>query len=140
MERRLSVDAIIEKNNKIVLIKRGKEPFKGWLALPGGMLENNESVEDAVVREALEETSLEIEPAEILGVYSDPKRHPKGYVTVAFITKILKGELKAGSDAKEAGWFNLREVDFNRLAFDHAKIIKDFIRWKKEKRTYWSKR
>jgi len=140
MERRLSVDAIIEKNNKIVLIKRGKEPFKGWIALPGGMLENNETVEDSVVREALEETSLEIEPVEILGVYSDPKRHPMGYITVAFITKIKKGNLKPGSDAKEANWFDLNKINFNRLAFDHAKIIKDFIRWKKEKRTYWSKK
>lgn len=136
------VDAIIEKDGKVVLIQRGKEPFKGRLALPGGHVKYREMVEDAVVREIKEETGLEIEPLEILGVYSDPQRDPRdpNRIDTVFIAKLISGEPKADSDAKEAGFFDPEKLKKEELAFDHFQIIGDYLKYKKQKRTYWSTR
>jgi len=116
------VDAIIEKDGKIVLIKRKIKPFKGKLAIPGGHVEYGEIVEDAAKREAKEETALNIRLIDILGVYSDPKRDPRGhYITTVFVAKSISGKLKAASDAKEVSFYypmNLKKKD---LAFDHLK-------------------
>jgi len=75
-----TVDAIIQKNSQILLVKRKKEPFKGYLVLPGGFVNEGERVEDAVKREIKEETSLDIELIDILGVYSEPERDPRGHI------------------------------------------------------------
>ncbi len=132
---------IISRNDEIVLIRRGGEPFIGKLALPGGFVDWGETVENAAVREAKEETGLDVELEEILGVYSDPKRDPRGHsASVVFVAGKFSGELKGGSDAKEAEWFKLGELDPSQFGetSDHLKIIQDFIKWKKEKGTYWS--
>lgn len=132
-------DIIIEKENKIVLIRRKNEPFKGKFAIPGGAVENGETVEAAAVREAEEETSLKVKLKEILGVYSEPKRDPRHHsIAIVFIAEPIRGELKANTDAEEAKWFELKEINFEELAFDHKKIIEDYINWKKQKGTYWS--
>ncbi len=124
----LTVDAVAIRDDKVLLIKRKYEPFKDRWALPGGKVECGERVEDAVLRELKEETGLSGEVYKLVGVYSDPNRDPRGhYVTVAFLVKV-KGEPKAGSDAKEARWFPLEEIPWEDLAFDHAKIIKDALR------------
>jgi 8-oxo-dGTP diphosphatase len=134
-----TVDIIIEKGKKIILIKRNTEPFKGKLAIPGGFVEAEETVEQAALREAKEETGLEVKLKGILGVYSDPKRDPRGRVTaIVFISKPVGGELKASSDAAKAEWVEIDKIDFNNLAFDHSKILRDYLKWKKEKETYWS--
>jgi len=134
-----TVDAIIEKNDRIVLVKRKNKPFEGRLALPGGFVELGETVEHATIREAQEETGLKIKLKEILGVYSNHKRNPMLHtLAVVFVAYPIGGKLRAGSDAKESKWFNLNEIDFKNLAFDHAKILKDYIKWKKKKGTYWS--
>lgn len=134
-----SIDAVIEKDEKIVLIKRRIIPFIGKLALPGGHVEPGETVEHATIREAKEETGLKIRLKEILGVYSDPKRNPlKPTLAVVFCSDSIGGKLKAGSDAKEAKWFKLNEINFKNLAFDHAKILKDYMKWRKKRGTYWS--
>ena len=140
-ERFPTVDIIIEKDNKIVLIKRKKEPFKGKLVLPGGHVEENETVEEAAVREAKEETSLDVKLREILGVYSNPKRDPR-YPTIStvFITEPISKKIKASSDAAEAKWFEVDKIDFKNLGFDHLKILKDYLRYKKKGGTYWSTR
>lgn len=141
MMQRVMTDAIIEKNDKIVLVRRGKDPHKDKLAIPGGHVEVGELVENAVKREAREETGLNIKLIDILGVYSDSKRDPRGhYITTVFIAKILSGKLRAKSDAKEVDFFDPRKLKKKNVAFDHFKIIKDYLKYKKYKRTYWSKR
>jgi len=130
-----TVDVIIEKDNKIILIKRKIEPFKGKLALPGGHIEYGETVENAIKREVKEETNLKIKLIDILGVYSDPKRDPRGHrISVVFIAKIAGGKLNAGSDALNVGFYNPENLKKEELAFDHFKIIKDYLKYKKTKR------
>ncbi len=119
----LTVDALIIYERKIVLIRRRNPPYQGWYALPGGFVEVGETVEQAVVREAKEETGLEIELQKLLGVYSEPERDPRGHtVSVCFLAK-GSGNLKAGSDAKDTGLFGIHEIP--KLAFDHNKIIEE---------------
>jgi 8-oxo-dGTP diphosphatase len=122
-----TVDAVILEENSIVLVKRRNPPFKGMWALPGGFVESGETVEEAAVREAKEETGLTVEIIRLLGVYSDPKRDPRGpTVGTVFICKRINGELKADTDAKEVKEFSIR--DLPPLAFDHAKIVSDAIK------------
>lgn len=122
----LTVDAVIAKDGGFVLIRRKNEPFKGCWALPGGFVERGETVEDATRREAREETGLDIELLALLGVYSDPKRDPRGHtVSIVYIAKPVGGELQAADDAAEAGIF--RPEDDPDLAFDHAVILNDAL-------------
>lgn len=133
-----TIDAIIEKDSKIVLIKRSTQPFKSMLVIPGGKVELNETVEEATVREALEETGLKIKLKEILGVYSGPKRDPRFHtVGTVFIAEPITKNLK-GSREGNPSWYSLDEIDFESLGFDHAEILKDYMKWKKSKGTYWS--
>lgn len=119
----LTVDAIIMYDEKLVLIKRKNPPYKNMSALPGGFVDIGETVEQAVIREAKEETGLDIEIINLIGVYSDPKRDPRSHtVSICFLTK-GKGNLSAGSDADDIGLFSLDNLP--ELAFDHEKIIKD---------------
>jgi len=134
-----TVDAIIEKDDKIVLVKRRNKPFKNIFVLPGGFVEHGETVEQAAIREAKEETGINIRLEEILGVYSEPDRDPRGpTISIAFIAEPISGELKAKSDAKDARWIRPEEIDPNSLGFDHRKILKDYLKWKKKKGTFWS--
>ncbi len=127
----IAVDGIIqlfdEKENfkGIVLIERKNPPL--GLAIPGGFVEVGEKVEDALVREMKEETNLDVEILRLLGVYSDPDRDPRFHtVSITFVCKAY-GEPKAQSDAKEVKVFKLEEIPFDKLVFDHAKILKDYI-------------
>lgn len=120
----LTVDAIIPYAGKIVLIKRKNEPYKNYYALPGGIVEYGETVENAVLREVKEETGLEGKIHSLVGVYSDPKRDPRGhFVSVCFIVLPTGGELRSGTDAKEVSLFSLDKLP--KLAFDHERMIKD---------------
>ena len=120
----LTVDAIIPYKGKIVLIRRINEPFKDHYALPGGIVEYGERVEDAVLREVGGEAGLKGRIHGLVGVYSDPDRDPRGhFVSVCFIVLPVGGELKAGSDAKDVALFSLDNLP--KLAFDHEKMIKD---------------
>jgi 8-oxo-dGTP diphosphatase len=134
-----TVDIILQKDSKILLVRRLKDPFKGQLALPGGFINEGETAEEAAKREAFEETSLEVEPIEILGVYSDPKRDPRKHVmSVVFIGIVTGGIEKAGDDAQDTEWLDLGKIDSSVLAFDHLQIICDYKRWKFSGGTYWS--
>src|SRR5919199_6129304 len=89
-----AVDFIITKddNSKMLLVRRKNEPFRGMLSIPGGFVNEGETVEDAMRREAEEETSLVLEPIAILGVYSDPHRDPRMHtISVTFVTKTVQG-------------------------------------------------
>lgn len=126
--RRIAADIIIIKDNKILLVKRGYEPFKGMWALPGGKLEDNESIEQCAIREVKEEINVDIVIKKLVGIYSDPNRDPRKIVAVAFLCDIKKGEIKAGDDVTEAKWFDLYEVESIKLASDHNNIIRDALK------------
>ena len=122
----LAVDGVIIKNHIILLVKRSKPPFEGLYALPGGFVEYGETVESALIREIVEETGLKVKIKSLIGVYSDPKRDPRGHIiSIAFRAQIIGGEVSSGSDASEVRFFDIRNLP--RLAFDHEKIIQDAL-------------
>lgn len=134
-----TVDGILQRGSRVLMVRRKKEPFQGRLALPGGFVNEGETVEDAFRREVLEETSLEVEPIDILGVYSDPGRDPRKHaMSVVFVGLILGGEERAGDDAQGLEWVELADIGKKKLAFDHAQILADYVRWKGSIGTYWS--
>lgn len=124
--RRLAIDAIIVKYNKILLIKRGTKPFKGFWALPGGGVEWDQTLEDAIHKEVLEETGLTAKSIKFLNIYSDPKRDPFQVITLAYIVE-AEGEPKASTDATAYQWFSLGSLP-KPLGFDHEKIIADYLK------------
>jgi 8-oxo-dGTP diphosphatase len=119
-----TVDIIIDDGaGRIVLIERRNDP-KGW-ALPGGFVDYGESLEAAAVREAREETGLELVDLRQLRAYSDPLRDPRQHnISVAFIARGT-GTLQAGDDAAKARWFALDALP-TPLCFDHARILNDY--------------
>jgi 8-oxo-dGTP diphosphatase len=122
----LTVDiVIIRKDGSIVLVKRRNPPFQGEWAIPGGFVEYGEMVEAAAIREAREETGLDVELIRIVGVYSDPNRDPRGHtVSICFLAHEVRGELRAKTDAKEAKSFKIKSLP-SRLAFDHTRMLAD---------------
>lgn len=115
-----TVDMIIEYNGGIVVIERGEEPI-GY-ALPGGHIDYGETAEYAAVREAKEETGLDVKIKGLVGVYSDPKRDPRCHkMSIAYFGEGY-GTLKPGDDAKRAIVFPLDEIP--KLLFDHDEMIK----------------
>lgn len=139
-----TVDIIIQMNSRILLVKRKNEPFRGYMAIPGGFVNEGETVEDAAKREVKEETSLNIELIDILGVYSDPKRDPRGHnMSTVFIGKIPtirngRVEAVAADDALELQWMDLEVIYDEKFAFDHKNILKDYLEWKESGGTFWS--
>lgn len=109
---------------RVLLIRRGGDPFKGYWALPGGFLNMDESVEQCAFRELYEETGLEPDSLEQFGVFSALGRDPRGRtVSVAFYGLVRLAEVHGGDDAAEAQWFDPTELP--DLAFDHFDIIKE---------------
>jgi len=128
MKPSITVDGVLIKNGKILLIKRRNEPFSGKWALPGGFVEYGEKVEDAVLREFEEETGIKARIKKLLGVYSEPERDPRGHtISIVFLLE-GEGEARGGDDASDAKFFDLN--DLPPLAFDHEKIIKDALKAK----------
>ncbi|NVM54411.1 MAG: NUDIX hydrolase [Candidatus Helarchaeota archaeon] len=127
-----TVDSIIlEQNQSIVLIKRKNPPYQDYWALPGGFVELGEKVEDAVIRETKEETGLTIEILKLAGVYSDPKRDPRGHtISIAYLCKRQDhlDNLKGGDDAKDAKVYKRDEIEKLQIAFDHKIIIHDALK------------
>lgn len=128
----LSVDGIIklydnEENFRgIILIERLNKPF--GLAIPGGFVDIGESVEDALVREMKEETSLDVEIQSLQNVYSNPNRDPRFHTaSVVYVCKAY-GEPKACDDAKEIFIYDLESLPLDKLVFDHKDIIEDFLK------------
>ncbi len=122
----MTVDGILRRAGGIILIRRKNPPFRGCYALPGGFVEHGETVESAVVREFYEETGLRTKVKSLVGVYSEPDRDPRGHtVTVVFELDSIGGKLKGGDDAAEAKVFPIDALP--ELAFDHAKILFDYL-------------
>ena len=125
----LTVDIFIFNGDfNFILIKRKNNPFKDFWALPGGFVEYGESVETAAVREAKEETSIDVELVDLVNVYSEPDRDPRGHtVTVAYTARGDFNTRNADSDAKDIGIFSHDDLKDLEIAFDHMKIIDDCI-------------
>ena len=124
----LTVDIIIETEGGIVLIERRNPPF-GW-AIPGGFVDYGESLEHAAVREALEETSLEVRLNEQLYTYSDPRRDPRHHSVSAVFIATATGFPVADDDAKTAGIFTAHSLP-EPIVFDHRAILSDYFAYKK---------
>ncbi|MCJ7545883.1 MAG: NUDIX hydrolase [Deltaproteobacteria bacterium] len=124
-----TADIIIEQGKGIVLILRRNEP-QLW-AIPGGYCDYGESLEQAAVREAREETGLTVELIEQFHTYSDPRRDPRQHnITTVYIARAIGGVLKAQDDAQDIGVFSEADLPAE-LAFDHDRILKDYFLYKK---------
>ena len=122
----IAADIITEIGDKIVLIERKNFPL-GW-AIPGGFVDFGETVEQAAMREAREEISLDVEIRALLGVYSRPDRDPRGQtITIVYVAR-ASGEPRAADDAKTVALFDPRKPP-SPLAFDHAEILADYLRF-----------
>lgn len=123
-----TADVLIEVDRRGIVLVQRKYPPPGW-AIPGGFIDAGETAEDAAIREALEETGLEVELTELLGVYSDPSRDPRHHtLTVVFIGRST-GIPLAGDDAAEARVFHPESLP-DPMAFDHHRILSDYVRYR----------
>jgi len=125
-----TVDAIIEIDDSIVIIERSNPPF-GW-ALPGGFVDYGESLEEAVKREAKEETDLDLLEIKQFHTYSDPQRDPRFHTIGTVFIAQAKGKPRAGDDAAGLKVVGLSEAAKLNFAFDHKKIVQDYIKYKQE--------
>lgn len=124
---------IFSPGGKLLVIRRKYAPFQGMLALPGGFVNLNETVEQAAIRELEEETGLQIsvDALKIVGVYSKPDRDPRGRIITTAFTAMSKSTLiKADDDADSAMWVSADWcIDYGtkEFAFDHAQIVEDAL-------------
>jgi len=141
-EIKLAVDAVVfgytvKEGLKVLLIKRKIEPFINEWALPGGLVENDESLEQAVERELEEETGVSINYLEQLYTFGQPNRDPRNRVVSVTYFGLVKPsafELKADTDALDAQWFSVKALP--KLAFDHQQILEKAVQRLKAKITY----
>ena len=133
----VTVDIVVltrEPRPRVLLIRRGHAPFAGRWAIPGGFVEEDETLEAAARRELHEETGVAVKQLEQLGAFGDPGRDPRGHtISVAFLAWVHPREVKpkADDDAAAVGWHSLAKPP--RMAFDHAEILKCARDWVKEK-------
>jgi 8-oxo-dGTP diphosphatase len=127
----ITVDLVIELEDRpgrpVVVIRRGHPP--PGHALPGGFVDIGETVEHAAVREAREETGLDVKLRALLGVYSDPARDPRGHSVAIVYVATASGEPVAGDDA--AAVIVTDPQDAPPLIFDHGQILADYIAWRR---------
>jgi len=128
----LTVDCVVVNSDGCVLmIRRKNPPYRGQFALPGGFVDVGETVEAAARRELFEETAVRPRKLTLIGVYSDPRRDPRGHTcSVAFWAKVGRAKAMAGDDAASVAWVAnpLRA----KIAFDHRKIVADALRLMKK--------
>lgn len=125
----MTVDIILFRRGRagrieVLLIERGREPFRDHWAFPGGFVDKDESLEDAAARELKEETELEGIEFHQLGAFGDPGRDPRGHTVSVAYTGVIEGEYEptAADDARSAAWRAISGLP--RLAFDHEKILR----------------
>jgi ADP-ribose pyrophosphatase YjhB (NUDIX family) len=124
----VGVGAVVVRDHRVLLIRRGTAPLLGEWSLPGGVLECGETLREAVAREAHEETGLVVETGEMLGVYERVIRDDEGrvryhFVLIDFLCRAIGGELKAGSDAADVRWFTRDELPALNLAYDASDVV-----------------
>src|ERR1700693_4008330 len=124
----VGVGAVIVNNKSVLLIRRGQPPLLGEWSLPGGVLECGETLREAVIREAREETGLVVQAGEMLGVYERVIRDDEGrvryhYVLIDFLCRPVGGDVKAGSDAADVRWFTRDELPALDLADDTNDVV-----------------
>jgi mutator protein MutT len=129
----VGVGAVIVHDGRVVIVQRGTEPLKGQWSVPGGALEVGETLRQCAVREAREETGLEIEAGEVLEVFDAIYREPDGriqyhYVLIDFACRLIGGELKAGGDAAQAKWVTSDELYGHEVADTARKVIVKALR------------
>jgi 8-oxo-dGTP diphosphatase len=125
----IGVGAVVIDDGRVLLVKRGHPPLLGEWSIPGGVLELGETLREAAVREAREETCLTVEPVELLGVYDrvirdDPGRTLYHYVLIDFLCRRTDGEAQAADDADEVRWFTAAEAARLGLAEDTAEVVR----------------
>jgi 8-oxo-dGTP diphosphatase len=129
----LAVDGVWFDRGRVLLVRRGRPPFRGAWAFPGGFVELRETVEAAVAREIHEETGLRARPVGIVGVYSGPHRDPRKPTTsVVFWMRGRARRPRGADDAADARWVPLAEA--RGLAFDHDRILRDAVRQRRSGR------
>ncbi|MBP5700307.1 MAG: NUDIX hydrolase [Methanobrevibacter sp.] len=123
----LTVDIFIyNENHEFILIKRKNDPFKDHWALPGGFVDYGETTENAAIREAKEETSIDIESVKLFNVYSDPDRDPRRHtVSVTYLARGNFDDANADDDAKDIRVCSFDDLKTLKIAFDHMKILED---------------
>jgi 8-oxo-dGTP diphosphatase len=124
----VGVGAVIVEDGRVLLVKRGHPPLAGEWSIPGGVLEIGETLREAAVREAREETCLTVEPAELLGVYDRVLRDDTGrtlyhYVLIDFLCRPIGGTAQAADDADEVRWFTAAEASELGLPEDTAEVV-----------------
>jgi len=125
----VGVGSIIIEDGRVLLVKRGHPPLAGEWSIPGGVLEVGETLREAAIREAREETCLTVEPADLLGVYDRVLRDDEGrtlyhYVLIDFLCRRVGGEARAADDADEVRWFTPEETGKLALPEDTAEVIR----------------
>ncbi|MBO0765955.1 MAG: NUDIX hydrolase [Hyphomicrobiaceae bacterium] len=124
----LATDCVVfDGSGRVLLVRRKNPPFQGQFALPGGFVDIGETVEHACRRELMEETGVKAGRLRLVGVYSDPRRDPRGHTcSVVFLAVVRRANAKAGDDAAAVAWVDNWHKD--DLAFDHAKVLADASR------------
>lgn len=125
---RVGVGAVIFRDDRVLLIRRGKEPLKGTWLIPGGTVELGETLEEALVREILEETGIVARPGPLLAAFDRILHSPDGavryhYVILDYLCEWVAGEARAGSDAADVAWARLSELEERRVPAEAQQII-----------------
>ncbi len=128
----VGVGGVVVRDGRVLLIRRGKAPLYGRWVVPGGTVELGETLEEALVREMEEETSLRVEPIEVLTVFDrierDGERVVYHYVIVDYLCRWLSGEAKAGSDALDAAWATPEQLAGYDLPPKALEVVQDAFR------------
>ena len=122
MGREVAVDCVSVKDGKVLLVKRAHKPFNGYWVLPGGHVEQGETIRDAAVREMREELGLDIEIIETIDVFDDPNRDPRGLISVAVLARPKGGRIVLNREASDYKWFPLDDLP-EKIGFDRKKIL-----------------
>jgi len=124
----LVADCVCIENDRVLLVLRSHEPFKDHWCLPGGFVDFGERVKTAAEREFFEETGLSSKAGDLVGIYDDPKRDPRGHlVSLAFFMKRTGGKMKTSNETSDVKWFDVNEIP-KKIVPSHILIIKDALK------------